>query len=175
MQSLPADTPCPCGSPKSYGDCCGKYHCGNAYAETAEKLMRSRYSAFALRDGKYLLSTLAEENRSGFNDESIAHDTTRWIGLEIIECVAGGVLDQSGIVEFIARFDEDGKHNQLHERSNFERRDGKWFYVDGIFPGASYIAAPDMSLQRQNAATAEAGRNDPCPSGSRTKFKKCCG
>ena len=109
MPTLPADTLCPCGSLKDYGVCCGKYHSGTASAETAEKLMRSRYSAFVLRNGDYLLSTLAEENRSGFDAESIAQHTTRWTGLDIIECVAGGILDQTGIVEFVAHFDENGK------------------------------------------------------------------
>ncbi|KJE34785.1 SecC motif-containing protein [Thalassospira sp. HJ] len=164
MITLAAAAPCPCGSLKSYGACCGKYHSGAASAESAEKLMRSRYCAFVLRDGAYLLSTLAEENRSGFDAESIAQDTTRWTGLEIVESVAGGVLDQTGIVEFIARFEENGKKHQLHERSNFERRDGKWFYVDGVFPGEKRLEAP-----------AKAGRNDPCPCGSGKKFKKCCG
>jgi len=165
MPTLPADTLCPCGGLKDYGVCCGNFHSGIASAETAEKLMRSRYSAFVLRNGDYLLSTLAEENRSGFDAESIAHDTTRWTGLDIIECVAGGILDQTGIVEFVAHFDENGNHHQLHERSNFERRDGKWFYVDGIFPGVSH----------SNASPVKAGRNDPCPCGSGKKFKKCCG
>ena len=167
MPTLPADTLCPCGSLKQYGVCCGNFHSGTASAETAEKLMRSRYSAFVLRNGDYLLSTLAEENRSGFDAESIAHDTTRWTGLDIIECVAGGILDQTGIVEFVAHFDENGKQHQLHERSNFERRDGKWFYVDGIFPDVSQINASPFK--------SKAGRNDPCPCGSGKKFKKCCG
>jgi SEC-C motif-containing protein len=88
--------------------------------------------------------------------------------LEIIECVAGGILDQTGIVEFIASFEESGKQHQLHERSNFERRDGKWFYVDGVFP-----STPRMDVR--NASPVKAGRNDPCPCGSGNKFKKCCG
>lgn len=175
MSTLPADTPCPCGSQKSYGVCCGSYHSGSASAETAEKLMRSRYAAFVLRDGSYLLSTLAEENRSGFDAASIAHDTTCWTELEIIDCQAGGVLDQTGIVEFIAHFNENGKPHQLHERSNFARRNGTWFYVDGIFPGARRLDGTDTSLQRQNPSTAKVGRNDPCPCGSGKKFKKCCG
>jgi SEC-C motif-containing protein len=118
-----------------------------------------------LRNGDYLLTTLAAENRSGFDAKSVAHDTTRWTGLEVIECVAGGILDQTGIVEFIAHFDENGKQHQLHERSNFERRRGKWFYVDGVFPDARKI----------DAFSIKAGRNDPCPCGSGKKFKKCCG
>ncbi len=171
MPSLPTNAPCPCGAGDAYVSCCGKYHSGNASAETAEKLMRSRYCAFVLRDGTYLLSTLAEENRSGFNADTIAQDRTRWTGLEIIDVVSGGVLDQTGVVEFIAHFEENGAKHQLHERSNFERRNGRWLYVDGVFPGAQR----DAGAASVSSGSVKTGRNDPCPCGSGKKFKKCCG
>lgn len=177
MPRLSADAPCPCGSPKNYGVCCGKYHSGDMHAETAEKLMRSRYCAFVLRDGAYLLSTLAAENRSGFDAKSVADDTTRWTGLQIIECVDGGILDQTGSVEFIAEFEEGAHPGRLHERSRFERREGKWFYVDGVFPAVrmhSEIKSA-VSTSSQPRTQMKAGRNDPCPCGSGKKFKKCCG
>ena len=177
MPRLSADAPCPCGSLKTYGACCGKYHAGDMHAETAENLMRSRYCAFVLRDGAYLLSTLAAENRSGFDVKSIADDTTRWTGLQIIECVDGGILDQTGSVEFIAEFEEDGHPGRLQERSRFERRDGKWFYVDGVFPATPMHSAIKGSATAlgQPRPPMKAGRNAPCPCGSGKKFKKCCG
>lgn len=169
MSILPAKSPCPCGSDATYSDCCGKYHSGQAHAETAEKLMRSRYSAFVLRNGAYLTATLAEEKRNGFDGDSIAQDETNWTGLEIVDQVAGGILDRSGKVEFIAHFTENGQNHSLHERSNFERRDGKWFYVDGVFPE---IQTPKINAE---PSAVKAGRNDPCPCGSGKKYKKCCG
>lgn len=136
--------------------------------------MRSRYSAFVTRNGDYLAATLAKEKRAGFDPSSIADDTTQWLGLEIIERNAGGVLDQTGRVEFVARFSEDGRIGQLHERSYFERRDGKWFYVDGVFPEAT-SNQNIMPQTTETANTVKVGRNDPCPCGSGRKFKKCCG
>lgn len=171
MQRLPVDAPCPCGTGETYESCCGKYHFGRTSAETAEKLMRSRYCAFVLRDGEYLLSTLADENRSGFNANTVAQDKTSWTGLEVINSVSGGILDQTGIVEFIANFEENGTKHQLHERSNFERRDGKWFYVDGVLPGTQLHAGSATASSGAN----KTGRNDTCPCGSGKKFKKCCG
>ena len=52
---------CPCGSDKYYKACCGLYHTGEA-APTAEALMRSRWSAFALGKGEYLYDTLAADH-----------------------------------------------------------------------------------------------------------------
>lgn len=173
--TAPATSPCPCGSSNTYHTCCGKYHSGTAHAETAEKLMRSRYCAFVLRDGAYLTTTLAEEKRNEFNTESISSDPTEWTGLEIVECVAGGVLDQTGKVEFIARFIENGETHQLHERSNFERRNGKWVYVDGVFPGSKHSQSSTQNDSKEHIAAVKVGRNDPCPCGSGKKFKKCCG
>ncbi|MEQ8389543.1 MAG: YchJ family protein [Thalassospira sp.] len=177
MPVLQATAPCPCASNQTYGECCGKYHTDKAKAETAEKLMRSRYSAFVVRDGAYLLATLAKEKHDSFDAESIKHDQTRWSGLEIVECVAGGLLDQSGKVEFIARFIEDGQQGQLHESSNFERRGGKWYYVDGVFPDgtAKTVEKTDKRNEPSSDKVTKTGRNDPCPCGSGKKFKKCCG
>ncbi|MDG4721674.1 MULTISPECIES: YchJ family protein [Thalassospira] len=174
MSGFSPTAPCPCGSNQTYGNCCGMYHAGLRDAETAEKLMRSRYCAFYLRDGAYLTRTLAEEKRPGFDGNTVAQGTTQWSGLEIVDRVAGGVLDQTGIVEFIASFVEQGQTGQLHERSNFERRGGKWVYVDGIFPeAASHHEIAERPFV--HGATTKAGRNDPCPCGSGKKFKKCCG
>jgi SEC-C motif-containing protein len=50
-------TPCLCGSQLTYGDCCQTFHSGEKIPTTAEALMRSRYTAYALRDGAYLQAT----------------------------------------------------------------------------------------------------------------------
>lgn len=178
MSTFPLSSPCPCGSSRHYGECCAPYHQGVTVPDTAEKLMRSRYSAFYVRNGDYLLATLASEKRSGFDPQDIAQDQTRWTGLKIVDRVAGGVLDQTGQVEFIASFTENGKPGRIHERSNFERRDGKWYYVDGVFPdlrdGTPGTTTPHSAISSPSEPT-KIGRNAPCPCGSGKKFKKCCG
>src|SRR6187431_2086502 len=49
---------CPCSSGKRYTDCCKPLHKGQREAATAGELMRSRYSAFALKELGYLWRTL---------------------------------------------------------------------------------------------------------------------
>lgn len=112
--------PCPCGS-ASYDECCGPLHRGEKQADTAEELMRSRYSAYALGDTDYVWRTWHPRTRP----EQVPPDpAARWIDLEIIE-------SGEDTVEFRARHTT----GVLHERSRFERRAGRWFYVDGTLGG----------------------------------------
>lgn len=129
-------TPCLCGSGLAYGSCCGLFHLARAQAETAEQLMRSRYTAFALEDVDYLITTHFDpetplerrrrELRSSFRK-------TRWLGLEIVAVEAGGIKDIQGTVAFKASFSSGGHHGSLQEVSLFERRSrdlkGEWFYL----------------------------------------------
>jgi ATP-dependent helicase HrpB len=48
---------CPCGSGKTYGDCCGPIIAGTTNAPTAEALMRARYSAYAAHEIDFILSS----------------------------------------------------------------------------------------------------------------------
>ena len=48
---------CYCGNSISFQDCCEPYIKGIANAPTSEKLMRSRYSAFAIGAADYLVNT----------------------------------------------------------------------------------------------------------------------
>ena len=155
-------TLCPCQSGQSFEACCGPILAG-APAPTALALMRSRYTAYALGDVAHLTRTLAPEHRAGFDmaDVSAGMKSTQWLGLEILDTVAGGAEDSTGIVEFVARFQAQGRAQALHERSRFRRdTDGSWVYVDG-----------ETALQ----PVKKTGRNDPCPCGSGKKFKHCCG
>nr|WP_085643146.1 YchJ family metal-binding protein [Thalassospira sp. MCCC 1A03138] len=158
---------CPCGKGESFGNCCGAILAGIRKAATAEQLMRSRYCAFVCRDADYLLATLAPEKASAFDPNQISTDKTEWTGLEIIATDKGGILDQKGIVEFVARFSDGGADHVLHERSRFERRNGKWIYIDGEFP--------ERETSKNVVGSGNSGRNDPCPCGSGKKYKKCCG
>lgn len=119
---------CPCGSGDVYDACCGRFHSGAATAPTAEALMRSRYSAFAVRDAGYLRATWHPSTRPADLDLT---ESPRWLRLEIVETVAGGPFDTSGVVEFRACHRTAEGRGVLHERSTFTREDGRWLYVSG--------------------------------------------
>ncbi|OCB47800.1 zinc chelation protein SecC [Mycobacterium malmoense] len=121
--------PCPCGGGEDYRACCGPLHDGELQARTAEELMRSRYSAFARGDADYLFRTWHPRTRP--SDVTVDPDIT-WTGLSVLDAIAGGPDDDGGEVEFIARFESAGGPGSLHERSRFERRAGRWFYLDGV-------------------------------------------
>ncbi|MCI1015235.1 hypothetical protein HWE04_15365 [Herbaspirillum sp. C7C2] len=127
--------PCPCGQP-SFDKCCGRFITGGQVPATAELLMRSRYSAYALRDEAYLRATWFPET---LPDEELTSETdVKWIGLEIKKHQHAAGSD-AATVEFVARFKVGGKAHRLHEISNFVRQpDGegqmRWYYVDGSFP-----------------------------------------
>jgi len=124
-------TACPCGGLPAgtpYDACCGPLLRGARQAVTAEELMRSRYTAFAVGDGDHLFRTWHPRTRP--DDVSPSAGTT-WTGLVVHEAV-GGEGDDEGEVAFTARWRAgDGSEGALHERSRFARRAGRWVYVDG--------------------------------------------
>ncbi|GAA3220223.1 YchJ family protein [Oerskovia jenensis] len=148
---LPDDARCPCLSGETYGACCGRYHRGlatgpstgtvggsevsglAASAPTAEALMRSRYAAFAVGDADYLLATWHPSTRPA--DLDLDDDVT-WRRLDVVATSAGGPLDRTGVVEFVAHYRSAGtrERGSLHEVSSFVREDGRWYYVDGDVP-----------------------------------------
>ncbi|MHA7134288.1 YchJ family protein [Oerskovia turbata] len=136
---LPDDARCPCLSGDVYGDCCGRYHRGlgapgdRAVAPTAEALMRSRYSAFVVGDAEYLLATWHPSTRPTDLDPD---DDTTWRRLDVLATSAGGPLDRTGVVEFVAHYRSAAtrERDSLHEVSRFVREDGRWLYVDGDHP-----------------------------------------
>lgn len=112
---------CPCGSDLPYGACCEPFHDG-APAPTAEALMRSRYSAYVRGRDDYVFRTWHPRTRPPAVTSSVA-----WTGLEIVRTADGGTDDDRGTVEFVAT----APGQRLHEVSRFERRAGRWVYVDG--------------------------------------------
>lgn len=122
-----APGPCPCGSGASYAECCRPLHEGQP-AATAEQLMRSRYAAYAVGDLDHVFRTWHPRTRPA--DLHPAPGLS-WHGLEVLRVVAGGTDEQSGTVEFRAGFDGPEGPGVLHETSRFERRAGRWVYVDG--------------------------------------------
>lgn len=148
---------CPCGSGHSYQDCCQPLHLGKQQAETAELLMRSRYSAFVLGLIPYLQATLHPSMQQADDAETLEETivSTRWLGLQIIASPTAD--NQRAEVEFIAFYDAS-PFGQLHERSRFIYEGGRWFYLDGTM-------LPPVKL----------ARNEPCFCGSGKKFKRCHG
>ena len=121
---------CPCGSDVPYGRCCGPYLDAGALPGTAVGLMRSRYTAYVLARAEYLLQSWHASTRPVSLALTEA-PAIKWLGLEIVNTHAGGALDQTGTVEFVARYKVRGKAERLHEISRFIRQDGQWFYLEG--------------------------------------------
>ena len=129
---MESDDQCPCGAKAEFALCCEPVIAGRC-AETAEQLMRSRYSAFVVMNTGYLLDTWHPSKRP----KSLALDSEqRWLGLQIKRTEGGGAdaSDEKGLVEFVARYKINGKGHRLHEVSHFARLNGQWFYVEGEFP-----------------------------------------
>ncbi|MFD7286580.1 YchJ family protein [Streptomyces sp. NPDC059863] len=124
--AVTADSPCPCGLDATYGACCGRFHAGPATAPTAELLMRSRYSAFAVLDAAYLLRSWDPATRPPTVDLDPA---TRWTGLEVLDTTDGSPFHTTGTVTFRAHFSQRGEPGVLEEHSRFARHDGAWVYV----------------------------------------------
>lgn len=128
MNSFGSDPACPCGSGLTLSACCGPLLRGEP-AGTAEQLMRSRYTAYALGAHDHLFRSWHPRTRPA---QIALSPDTRWLGLTVLGGSAGGVTDQTGIVEFEARYDDGDGPRVLHERSRFERRGPRWVYRDAV-------------------------------------------
>lgn len=142
---------CPCGSKKLYRDCCEPLHKG-APASSAEALMRSRFSAFALQLSDYLRDSWHPITRP---EQLELEPETQWKRLEILNSNNDA---EQGDVHFKAYYCEHGKWYLLEENSKFLFENGHWLYHSGNY-------------QPQEL---KPSRNDQCPCGSGKKFKKCC-
>ena len=121
---------CTCESGRPFEACCQPILTG-APAESAEALMRSRFTAYALGDSDYLLKSWHPTTRPPNID---LNPDQKWLGLKIKDTTTG---DQESYVEFVARFKIDGRGHRLHERSRFLKEDQDWFYVDGELMASS--------------------------------------
>ena len=150
---------CPCGSGRDYQTCCEPYHAGKDHAPNPEALMRARYCAFVKGEVDYVVSTHHPKDRDEVDVEGARawSSQSEWLGLDVLEA-------SGDVVEFVARYRQQGAELRHHERSRFAQVDGRWYYVDG-----------DIVRQAPVRAAARVGRNEPCPCGSGKKYKKCCG
>lgn len=157
---------CPCGNSTSYKKCCETVIKGTTPAETAEQLMRARYSAYTKAEMDFIFESTHPEHRQGYDHEGTKTwaENSEWLGLEVIATKNGGKDDSTGEVEFIASFKEDGTTSrEHHEIGQFKKENGLWYFTDGV------MAKPRPII------SSKVGRNDPCPCGSGQKYKKCCG
>jgi len=121
---------CPCGVEQDYALCCGPYIDNRELPATAEQLMRSRYTAYVLKRTDYLLRTWHASTRPAQLDLP-GSDAVKWLGLRILHSEARGAEDREAIVEFVARYQVNGRAERLHEVSRFIREAGQWLYVGG--------------------------------------------
>ncbi len=158
---------CPCGSEKEFAACCEPIIDGTAKAPTAESLMRSRYTAHAVRNYPYLNTSTHPEFRDEVDPKEIEQwsSNLEWAGLEIHATEKGLESDTEGYVSFSAHYTVNGIPQNLTENATFRKEDDTWYYVDGEVLGAE-------PYRREGP---KVGRNDPCPCNSGKKYKKCCG
>jgi SEC-C motif-containing protein len=125
---------CYCCSDKEFEDCCQPFISGAAKPATAEELMRSRFSAYAIGAGEYLLRSTHPSMRKFYDLNEIERwaKSNEWQRLEIVSKTGGEARDRKGTVEFKAYFLDENDQPQIHhERSNFQKELGKWFFFDG--------------------------------------------
>lgn len=148
---------CYCCSGVAFAKCCEPLLEGNKKAESAEALMRSRFTAYCLGNYQYIHDTYASEQKKALTVDALAQSATGtdWFALD-----AQPLTNTDDYVEFSAYFVENNKVGVLHETSQFIRENGAWRYITGTIH-------PDTG-------TIKIGRNAPCPCGSKKKFKQCC-
>lgn len=146
----PMKNRCICGNDLAFEDCCKKFIDTKEHAKTAVELMRSRYSAYVLKNGQYLYDTCSKKLQDINDIEAINHSKIEWIGLKVEE-----FSDYE--VAFTAFYKDNGKIEAMKEHSYFIREEGCLKYDRG-----------EMLL-------AKIERNDACPCQSGKKYKKCCG
>jgi len=146
---------CPCQSGALYTSCCGPYHLGKALPGTPEALMRSRFSAYCVKNTEHLAKTWAPSTRPATLKLT---DDVNWCGLEIIRADPVNKASARSNVHFKATYRQGNTWHFLEEISNFERIEDRWFYKDGT------VKEGLLKIKR----------NTPCPCGSGKKYKVCC-
>ncbi|MEC4116535.1 YchJ family protein [Myroides phaeus] len=120
---------CYCGSDLTFDLCCQPFLDNKAIPDSAEKLMRSRYSAYVVANARYIIDTTHPKTRHFHSRKAILQwsKENTWDKLEII-------LSEANRVVFKAYFKDSGEKRQIHyENSLFEKLGDKWYYVSGTF------------------------------------------
>ena len=157
---------CPCGSGSRYSACCLAFIEGDDFPQTAEALLRSRYTAFSRKNLAYIAKTHHPVTRDCFDYASNKAWAARvkFTKLDILSLSSGKEGDLFGYADFQAFYEDDGKTLIHRESSTFKRLNGIWYFLSGSTGGPSWI----------NKVVTRIGRNDLCSCGSGKKYKKCC-
>ena len=117
---------CSCSSGKPYAQCCEAYHLKEALPQSAELLMRSRYSAYALHLIDYLWDTTHPAKRYLYNKADMTQwaKANHWLRLEIVSA-------KKHVVEFKAYYQKGLQQCVHHERSQFKKEKEQWYYFSG--------------------------------------------
>jgi SEC-C motif-containing protein len=158
---------CPCSSGNDYAACCEPIITQKQKAKTAEQLMRSRYSAYALGHVDWIIESQSPDGRAFVDRTATEQWSTRakWHKLEVVGVNDGGENDTEGFVDFKAYYTIGGEDITHHEVASFRKEDDTWYFVDGI----EVKPRPFKRLEKK------VGPNEPCTCGSGKKFKKCHG
>lgn len=127
-------TKCPCCSGKLYHQCCEPVINKSIIPETAEQLMRSRYTAFTQANIDYLMYSHHPKTRPIKDKKEIKKwcQSVKWVGLQVLKVEGGSAKDTEGMVEFKALFMDDLKPEQIYETSKFVKYNQRWVYYEGI-------------------------------------------
>lgn len=159
---------CPCGSKIEFIQCCLPLIQGKKPADTAEQLLRARYTAFTQGKVDYILSSHHSKTRHEVKREEIESwaKNSEWLSLEIFQVEEGKKEDDKGTIIFCAQYKDkgNGKTEEHREKSFFEKENGEWKFLD----------AHGIQIGPYRRPEPKVGRNDPCPCGSGKKYKKCC-
>ena len=172
-QINPASNANAIGVPLLYQDCCQPYHDGllnneadkidGVKPDSAERLIRSRYSAFVLIKPEYIVKTTLPAQQNLLEIKAIESwaKETNWAGLEIVTHTPK-LGKRHAQVEFKAYFKTPEGLQAHHELSAFVKvtdkadNDARWYFLD-----------PTVSMS--------VSQKQPCVCGSGEKFKRCCG
>lgn len=118
--------------------------------------MRSRYSAYCLRDIDYIYCTYHPSCRADNPKLALAAfaDNSHFIALKVLSCEQSSL---QGYVSFNVRYIQQNMLYEFTERSRFVFEDA-WYYVDGVMT---------------DIAPVKLHRNTLCPCNSGHKFKQC--
>ncbi|MDX2370326.1 MAG: YchJ family metal-binding protein [Colwellia sp.] len=192
MNTISVNTtqPCFCGSNCDFTSCCQPYINKEAPVQTAEQLMRSRFSAYTISNAQYIYDTYAKSSQAAQSVKDI-DDWSKscvWIALKIHPLANSVNNSTEQFVEFSAFYITNNTLCELREKSRFILEENiakngvakeestlntaleQWRYIDGDIITHSELA--------------NIKRNELCPCNhypttwkikNGKKFKHCCG
>ncbi len=121
---------CPCGSGRSYAECCEGLHSGTRQAETPLDLLRGRYTAYALLNGDYIKASWHPDYCPNMPARLMVADYKK-IKLTGLIVIREEITGDRGVVEYQARLRIGARFDCIHEIANYVKTEGKWYYTDG--------------------------------------------